>query len=325
MLKKIRSLKRFFLDWFFSLKLPVKVYNSQIYDYSNYRFIKGEKHAHWFYKYLCGLNLGGKGVSIWGVNGERGFHKLEFSKYKIFLSVENVHVELSPWAKYKDYLLSDRGITLSLGFDYIDHDKYLRFPFWLQSQFEPSVKSNEVVDYCSFIENNRLKLLYQKKFCAFICRSDYFGDRAVFADLVSNVEKLNYPGKFRHNDDTLFIDYNDDKIEYLKQFRFNLCPENSDNKGYVTEKIFDSIKAGCIPIYWGSENKPEPDILNQNRILFLELGGDNNEVLSKIKQLNEDEFAYCEFVEQPIFNENAPEMIYAYFERLEQKLRAIIK
>lgn len=269
--------------------------------------------------------MGDKGVSIWGVNGERGFHKFEFSKYKIFFSVENVHVEFSPWSKYSDYLLNDKRISLSLGFDYIDHIRYLRFPFWLQSQFEPSVKLNEVIHYCSAIEENRFKFKHGEKFCAFICRSDYFGDRAYFADLVSNIENLNYPGTFRHNDDSLFTDYNDQKIEYLKQFKFNLCPENSDNKGYVTEKIFDAIKAGCIPIYWGSENNPEPEILNQNRILFLKLGGDNAEVLSKIKQLNEDELAYREFIEQPIFNVNAAEIIYSHFERLEQKIREIVK
>lgn len=325
MRKKIKGLKHFLFDWFFSKKLLIKIYNSQIYDYSNYRFIKGEKHSHWLYNYLCGLGLGGKGVSIWGVNGERGFHRFEFSKYKIFFSVENVHVELSPWAKYNDYLLNDKRISLSLGFDYIDHEKYLRFPFWIQSQFTPSSQLVDIVNYCNSIEDNRLKYQNNMKFCAFICRSDYFGDRTYFADLVSNVGSINYPGVFRHNDDSLFADYNDQKIEYLKQFKFNLCPENSDNKGYVTEKIFDAIKAGCIPIYWGSENNPEPEILNQNRILFLKLGGDNVEVLSKIKQLNEDELAYRVFIEQPIFNVNAAEIIYSHFERLEQKIREIVK
>ena len=24
--------------------------------------------------------------------------------------------------------------------------------------------------------------------------------------------------------------------------------------GYVTEKIFDAFKAGCVPVYWGAEN-----------------------------------------------------------------------
>jgi hypothetical protein len=47
----------------------------------------------------------------------------------------------------------------------------------------------------------------------------------------------------------------DDKTETLKTFKFNLCFENfSGQSGYITEKIFDSFAAGCIPIYWGPDN-----------------------------------------------------------------------
>lgn len=46
------------------------------------------------------------------------------------------------------------------------------------------------------------------------------------------------------------------KIETLKNYRFSVCFENArDIEGYITEKIFDSLFAGCIPIYWGA-----PDI-----------------------------------------------------------------
>lgn len=322
----IRAFKRFFIDWFSSFGSNIKVFNSQIYDNNNYMFaVNLNKKKHWLYSFIFERGFVNHKISIWGVNGYKGLHVLDSNKYKLFFTVENVHVIQSPWFKYRDLFLNDTHFDISLGFDYLCHPKYIRFPFWIQSQFTPSTQLVNIVSYCKSIEDNRLKLQYKKKFCAFICRTDYFGDRAYFADLVSNVENLNYPGTFRHNDDSLFTDYNDQKIEYLKQFKFNLCPENSDNKGYVTEKIFDAIKAGCIPIYWGSENKPEPEILNQSRILFLKLVGDNTEVLSKIKQLNEDELAYHEFVEQPIFNVDAPELIYAYFERLEQKIREIVK
>ena len=46
------------------------------------------------------------------------------------------------------------------------------------------------------------------------------------------------------------------KTETLKQYKFSICYEGaSDQNGYVTEKIFGSMAAGCIPIYWGA-----PDI-----------------------------------------------------------------
>ena len=47
----------------------------------------------------------------------------------------------------------------------------------------------------------------------------------------------------------------DNKLETLKNYRFNVCYENIyDVRGYITEKIFDSFAAGVIPIYWGASN-----------------------------------------------------------------------
>lgn len=47
----------------------------------------------------------------------------------------------------------------------------------------------------------------------------------------------------------------DDKIETLAQYRFAICFENAVFPGYVTEKIFDCLYAGCVPVYFGA-----PDI-----------------------------------------------------------------
>lgn len=45
------------------------------------------------------------------------------------------------------------------------------------------------------------------------------------------------------------------KNETLKKYKFSICYENAkDIPGYITEKIFDSFFAGCIPIYWGAPN-----------------------------------------------------------------------
>lgn len=45
------------------------------------------------------------------------------------------------------------------------------------------------------------------------------------------------------------------KWEVLPRYRFSLCYENiRDEPGYVTEKIFDCMRAGCVPVYWGASN-----------------------------------------------------------------------
>ncbi|MDR3642624.1 MAG: glycosyltransferase family 10 [Candidatus Doudnabacteria bacterium] len=60
----------------------------------------------------------------------------------------------------------------------------------------------------------------------------------------SNIKKV-YRGKV------------DDKTETLRQYKFAFCFENSVFPGYVTEKIFDVMFAGCVPVYNGA-----PDIKN---------------------------------------------------------------
>lgn len=44
------------------------------------------------------------------------------------------------------------------------------------------------------------------------------------------------------------------KIEQLRQYHFNLCFENTSYPYYCTEKIWHSLEAGCLPIYYGKGN-----------------------------------------------------------------------
>ncbi|MDQ4143289.1 MAG: glycosyltransferase family 10 [Actinomycetota bacterium] len=56
------------------------------------------------------------------------------------------------------------------------------------------------------------------------------------------------------------------KIRTMARYRFTLCLENTVYPGYVTEKIFDCLRAGSIPIYLGapdvSEHVPEEAFIN---------------------------------------------------------------
>lgn len=43
--------------------------------------------------------------------------------------------------------------------------------------------------------------------------------------------------------------------DIFKNYKFAICYENMKNqKGYITEKIFDCMIGGCVPIYLGAEN-----------------------------------------------------------------------
>jgi hypothetical protein len=45
------------------------------------------------------------------------------------------------------------------------------------------------------------------------------------------------------------------KAEVYQRCRFAICYEKvRDLPGYITEKIFDAMCAGCVPVYWGASN-----------------------------------------------------------------------
>ena len=47
----------------------------------------------------------------------------------------------------------------------------------------------------------------------------------------------------------------DDKLATLAGYRFAICYENARNfPGYITEKLFDCMLAGTVPVYWGAPN-----------------------------------------------------------------------
>jgi alpha(1,3/1,4) fucosyltransferase len=59
------------------------------------------------------------------------------------------------------------------------------------------------------------------------------------------------------------------KIDTLTNYKYNICCENSLESGYTTEKCFEALAAGCIPIYYG-DDPVEPRVLHQYNILYVD-------------------------------------------------------
>jgi alpha(1,3/1,4) fucosyltransferase len=61
--------------------------------------------------------------------------------------------------------------------------------------------------------------------------------------------------KFTGQNYPLYKGMVDNKKETMEKYKFSICYENAkDIPGYITEKIFDTFFAGCVPIYWGANN-----------------------------------------------------------------------
>ena len=282
-----------------------------------YNFWNVKAEEMWVTRFLNhrGLLKTGKRLSFYSVFGDR--KQLDYDKrdLKIFITGENVHYHDFE-KSYADNLLSSKEIDLSLGFDFLDDARYVRFPLWLRTAFRPDLTEKE-------IEERVKQLRYPEigdrmKFAAMIARYDWGNTRSQICKALENVGDICCPSKVLHNDETLKTVYQDDKQSYLRQFCFNICPENSNWPGYVTEKVFDSISAGCIPIYWGSDNKPELDVLNQDALILWVFDDDNAKNIAKIENLWNNKEALSEMLHQPRLVNGAEDVILGYFSRLEK-------
>ncbi len=269
------------------------------------------------------LDESSKKISVFSVFGSKWMMRLNRDDIKIFIARENVHRE--QWVDYANNCLDVSSIDLSLGFDYGDNERYMRFPLWIMWLFPPTVDYEYIKDWCDRINQPTNSSYANRKFCAFLCSHADIGRQEVYDQLCS-IGRVDCDGRLFHNNDELKQIYDDDKLRYLEHYRFNLCPENSQAKGYVTEKLFEAIASGCVPIYCGNDGcTPEPDILNPDAILYIDMPGDNEEALAHIAELNADEAKYMQFVNQPRLRSDAADKIYAYIQDLELRLKKLIQ
>ena len=256
-------------------------------------------------------------IELFYVFGEKKEIINSEAKIKIFNTGEPVQVFR------KDYSDNCIGLCdLSLGFNHISNNNYIRFPLWISWNFNiTEINKENIHKRVLEINNAKFKKI---KFASLI--SNWGGGnnlRQIIYNNISKIENISCPSKFMHNDDSLKNDFNDSKYEYLKQFKFNICPENCIEDGYVTEKLFDAFKSGCIPIWSGDKNL-EGDVINKNAVLYWDVNSDNNELIKEVKSLHKNDKLYDKFVSQPRFNtDNAVEYIYGQIKLLHEKIEEL--
>lgn len=245
-----------------------------------------------------------KSIALCSVFGEKEVLDLVDADVRIFFSGENLHNPRH--AQYAGYMLEGkRPFDLGIGFDYFEDERYIRFPLWMMYMFAPDSTEDDIRKKCELLRYPQIG--QRDKFAALIARADWNGKRGELADAMSKYCDIKYPSAFRHNDDSLKDTFEDNKIAYLKQFKFNICPENTNAMGYVTEKLFESIEAGCVPMYWGAYGNPEPEVLNLDAII-MDPDEFNIEDYDRISQL-------------PRLKDGAEQYIVDNFMKLEEKLK----
>ncbi len=89
-----------------------------------------------------------------------------------------------------------------------------------------------------------------RRFCNFLYSNPGPRERIAFFELLNAAKQVDSGGRVRN---TLGRRV-DDKMLFLRSYRFSIAFENGARSGYITEKIFQPLLAGSIPIYWGADD-----------------------------------------------------------------------
>ena len=202
-------------------------------------------------------------INIFGVFNAHNNLAYPMDGKKVLYSMEDLNYRFLEM-KYHFNRYALKYMDLSMGYDLIDHKKYLRFPYWIIWHISPESTEEDIEQKVEVWNSSN----YEKtKDVTVISSHDIYGTRTLIDNDINNFVNILYAGRWKNNTSELVTKFHNNKNAFLKQFKFNLCSENALSEGYVTEKIFDAFECDCIPLYAGGENYLEPKIINPKSII----------------------------------------------------------
>ena len=169
-----------------------------------------------------------------------------------------------------------------------------RLPLWI-CYFDPT----------SFNYGSDRPVPQREKFCSYIASQPGFANnhRQQFVELLSQYKQVDCGGCHLNNiGGTVPTGMNcSGKVEHNKQYKFAMAFENRQYPGYVTEKICDVYKSGCVPIYWGT-----PDVVKDfNPTTFINANDfhDFDALVDHIRRVDCDDELYASYFKEPILSD----------------------
>jgi hypothetical protein len=196
----------------------------------------------------------------------------------------------------------------------LDDPRNLRLPYYVL--FTPPQRLNKDNEKAEEI------LAAKSKFCCFLTgyanrktrfRTDFFHKLCQYKKVDSAGSALNNVG-FRVPPGA------GPKHEFLRPYKFNIAFENRSLPDYTTEKIVEAMWARCLPIYWGNPRIAAE--FNPKSFLNYSDFPDDDALIDKIIELDQDDSKYLACARQPYFHNNQPneffsrERLLAQFEKI---------
>jgi hypothetical protein len=126
----------------------------------------------------------------------------------------------------------------------------------------------ELLEGCQDAE---LAVRSKTRFCNFIYSTRVPYRERFFKEL-ARYRPVSAPGKSMNNCSDLSAraekDWQQEKLNYLRSFKFTIAFENSRRLGYLTEKLYDALRADTIPVYWGDPGLDA--VINRDAIVVVD-------------------------------------------------------
>ena len=149
------------------------------------------------------------------------------------------------------------------------------------------------------IREEVIKNPIRKKFCAALISNCHSLFRLNFIDKLSEYKKVDMGGHCKNN----INKYVKNKIDFFSDYKFSIAMENSRGDDYISEKIYDSFKAGTIPIYYGDFIIDE--FINPKTYILISGKKDFYEKIEYIKKIDNNDNLYISIMkEKPIRDNN---------------------
>lgn len=185
-----------------------------------------------------------------------------------------------------------------------DDPRHLQVPYYAVS-FDPleGIKKND----------NPEKILAAKtNFCGFVIggynpRKNH--NRVAFFEKLSKYKRVDSAGTKFNNIGGGGPRSSRSKVDFLRSYKFNIAFENRSQTGYTTEKIFEPMMARCMPIYWGNPLIHEE--FNPKSFLNYFDFPTEDALIEKIIELDKDDSKYLEYLRQPYFYDDKPNIYFS--------------
>ncbi len=199
-----------------------------------------------------------------------------------------------------DWEKTDYAMT----YNYLDDPRHLRFPYYVwgsEAHWSELIKA----------PNEGATILGKRdKFCATVISNSNpkkTAERISFFKKLNAVKEIGSGGKFMNNVGHIGLG-GQAKYRFISQYKFNLCYENKNLPGYTTEKLYESMWARCIPIYWGNERVGEE--FNKKSFLHRLDFPDDKSFIEKILEVDSNDHLYESMLNEPYFHNNTPNMYF---------------